>query len=118
MQLSYEQTLTKQHCDKQSKKFYFQEINKIIVFPPEGNRGKYDNYLVQIKIPRTIKQEGIVTLLGEFLYSPEVDSNYPHTVGYFKEYIDEGDNLKFEYLELRKICIIEEFWMFLNSSNI
>lgn len=102
----------------QTKKFHFQEINKIVVFPPEGNKGKYRNYRVQIQTPKTINQDGALTMLGDFLDSPEVDSNYPHTVGYFKEHSGESDNFKPDNLELRKIFTVEEFWLFLNAVNL
>jgi hypothetical protein len=101
-----------------SKKFYFQEIDKIIFFPLEGNKGKYRNYNVQTKTTKTISKPGLQTILGELLDSPEVENNYPHTVGYFKESAGEGSDFKPEYLELRKIRIVEEFWLFLNACNL
>jgi hypothetical protein len=39
-------------------------------------------------------------------------------VGYFKESTGESDSFKPEYLELRKIYTVEEFWLFLNACNI
>jgi hypothetical protein len=103
---------------EQTKKFFFLEIDKIVYFPIQGNRGKYSNYRVQLKTTKTINHLGITTILGEFLDGQEVENNYPHTVGYYKESTGEGASFKPEYLELRKICTIEEFWLFLNASNV
>jgi len=104
--------------EKHTKKFYFQEIEKIIEFPNPTNPGKYNQYYVELKTAETVKKLGKAALLGEFLESPEVENNYPHTVGYYKESTGEGPNFKPEYLAIRKICTIEEFWLFLNASNI
>jgi len=65
-----------------------------------------------------MNQAGKAAILGEFLDSLEVDNNYPHTVGYYKESKGEGASFQPEYLELRKIRSIEEFWLFLNASDI
>ena len=102
----------------QFKKFHFQEIDKIIYFPLQGNQGKYRTYYVRLKTTKEINQKGAPALLGEFLDTHEIDNNYPHTVGYFKESNGEGECFKPEYLELRKICTVEEFWLFLNACNI
>jgi hypothetical protein len=103
---------------EQTKKFYFQEIDKIICFPNQGNCGKYHNYRVQLKDKKTANQSGELSVLGEFLDSPQVENNYPHTVGYYKESTGEDQSFKPEYLQLRKIFIIDEFWLFLNALNI
>ena len=102
----------------ETKKFYFQEINQLIEFTNCINQGKYDKYKIKIKTRDTSDQAGKATTLGEFLESTLVDNNYPHTVGYFKESGGEGSNFNPEYLALRKICTIEEFWIFLNASNL
>ena len=101
-----------------TKKFYFQEIDTIICFPNRGNRGKYCNYHVHLKSKETVNQTGKAAILGEFLDSPEVDNNYPYTVGYYKESTGEGASFQPEYLELRRICTVEEFWLFLNASDV
>lgn len=103
---------------EQTKKFYFQEIDKIICFPNQGNQGKYCNYHIQLKGKKIANQPGESAVLGEFLDSREIENNYPHTVGYYKEPTGEGASFKPEYLELRKICTVEEFWLFLNASNV
>jgi hypothetical protein len=82
------------------------------------NQGKYYNYKIQIKTRHTPNQAGKSTTLGEFLENILVENNYPHTVGYFKESVGDGPNFMPEYLALRKICTIEEFWIFLNASNL
>jgi len=103
--------------DAQTKKFHFQEINKILQFPPEGNQGKYLEYKIQIKKPQTENQPAPNVTLCQFLESAEVEQNYPHTVGYYKE-SSQGTNFNPQYLEIRKIANIEEFWLFLNTSNL
>jgi hypothetical protein len=54
--------------------------------------------------------------LHEILDLPQVEQNYPHTVGYFK--LPCGESSKPEYLELREIRSVEEFWAFLNAVNL
>ena len=98
----------------QTKNFHFQEINKIVVFPLEGNQGKYRHYLVQIKAPQNYNQPTQPSLLETFLDSHEVDNGYPHTVGYFKE-ADIPKELKPQYLSFRKVYTVEEFWLLLND---
>ena len=56
--------------------------------------------------------------LGEALEKPEIDGNYPHTVGFYKVSSGRGANFKPEYLELRRIQNVEEFWLFLNALDI
>ncbi len=118
--LNHKTTIPKQitlNCT-QTKKFHFQEINKIIHFPPQQNHTKYRNYNIQVKTTKTINQPTPPTSLGDFLDTPEIENNYPHTVGYFKESTVQDGSFKPEYLELRKICTVEDFWMFLNAQNI
>jgi len=110
--------LSSAQTQEPTKKFYFQEINTIICFPDHGNRGKYCNYQVCLKSRETVSQAGKPAILGEFLDSPQVDNNYPHTVGYYKESTGEGETFQPEYLELRKIGTVEEFWLFLNASDL
>lgn len=101
-----------------TKKFHFQEIDKIIQFPCQGNKGKYLNYQVQIKTPQTHKQSTQNIPLSTFLESTEIEENYPHTVGYYKQAQDGNEGFQPEYLEIRRICSIEEFWGFLNAQNL
>lgn len=102
------------------KKFHFQEIDHIVYFPLESNSGKYLNYKVLVADRKSSEspQHGKWVRLGDFLESPLVEQHYPHTVGYFKVASGEGAKFKPEYLELREIRCIEEFWLFLNAVNL
>lgn len=103
---------------QKTKNFYFREIDQIIVFPNCGNQGKYVTYKIQLKSKEAARNIGDSAILGEFLESEKVDRNYPHTVGYYKDFSGEGQHFVPEYLELRKIRFVEEFWLFLNACNI
>ena len=48
----------------------------------------------------------------------EFEKLYPHTVGFYKESSGEGTGFKPEYLEIRRISTVEEFWLFLNALDI
>ncbi len=48
----------------------------------------------------------------------EINDNYPHTIGYYKESSGEGASFRPEYLEIRIIRTVEDFWAFLNSLDI
>jgi hypothetical protein len=101
------------------KAFHFQEIGWIINFPVAGNVGKYADYdieLVDGKNEESTKEKRLK--LQVVLSMPEVEQNYPHTVGYFKVSWGEAADSKQEYLELREIRTVEEFWAFLNAVNL
>ena len=102
--------------ENQFKKFHFQELGWLFYFPIHGNKGKYNNYTVVFK--RGLSQPEKRVKLGEILEDPEFERNYPHTVGYYRASTGEGEKFKPEYLELRKVCTVEEFWFLLNSLNI
>jgi hypothetical protein len=105
--------------ESQYKKFHFQEVDWLIYFPSYGNSGKYRDYTVFL-VERTggkLQKERTLTL-GDILDRREIDQHYPHTVGYFKFATGDGADFKPEYLELRGINTVEEFWMFLNSLNL
>ncbi|MCX8150189.1 MAG: hypothetical protein N3D85_01600 [Candidatus Bathyarchaeota archaeon] len=105
--------------EPQFKKFHFQEIDHIVYFPVGNNSGKYINYKVIVVDRKTATQPDEKWIrLGDFLESPLVEQRYPHTIGYFKVSSGEGINFKPEYLELREIRSIEEFWLFLNAVNL
>ncbi len=95
------------------------EIDWLIYFPKDGNKGKYWHYTVThiVRKKDAFQPEKSVTL-GEVLESPEFEERYPHTVGFFKEASGESPDFKPQYLEIRKIGTIEEFWMFLNALDI
>ena len=105
--------------ENETKNFHFMEIGWIVSFPRYGNKGKYFNYSVVL----TDSKRGVVrpwkcVKLGVVLENPEFEQNYPHTVGYYKESSGEGAEFKPEYLEIRKISAVEEFWLFLNAVDI
>lgn len=105
--------------ESKTKKIHFQEIDWIVYFPKHGNEGKYLNYDVMFKDrKRGITQPARRIKLGKVLDRPEIEGNYPHTVGFYKVSSGKGANFKPEYLELRKIQAVEDFWMFLNALDI
>lgn len=63
-------------------------------------------------------QQGQCAVLGELLERREFEQRCPHTVGFYKDYDGEGADFKPQYLELRIIRNVEEFWLFLNALNI
>jgi len=52
--------------------------------------------------------------LGEVLDKIDFANGYPHTVGFYKDGKKQL-TLKPEYLEIRRICTVEDFWKFLND---
>ncbi len=102
-----------------TKKFHFMEMDLLVFFPKYENRGKYLGYRVTLvdKKKSAGQPEKTVTL-KEVLENPEFEKCYPHTVGYYKEAAKEGAEFKPEYLEIRKISAIEDFWLFLNALDI
>ena len=104
--------------DGKLKKFHFQELDWIVTFPELINEGKkYLYYSVSIE-DRKSGNLRIQVCLGDVLDNPEFEKNVPHTVGFFKEIKDNGNSMKFAYLEIRMIRSIEEFWKFLNDTNL
>ena len=105
--------------ENETKKFHFMEIGWIVSFPRYGNKGKYCNYnVILTDRKRETGQLGKCVKLGEVLENPEFEQHYPHTVGYYKGYSGEGADFKPEYLEIRRISTVEEFWLFLNALDI
>jgi hypothetical protein len=100
------------------KNFHFQEMDYLISFPSTGNEGrKYLYYSVKF-IDRTKKKEESQVNLVDIVDSPEFEKGFPHTVGFFREPIYKEGNSASNYLEIRIIRCIEEFWKFLNDLNI
>ena len=99
------------------KKFHFQELDWVICFPDSGNQGKYLDYTVLV-IERKEKpsRERCVTL-GTIFDKAEFEGHFPHTVGFFKNSTEDSD-FKPEYMEIRIIRTIEDFWLFLNALNL
>jgi len=90
----------------------------LVHFPKYGNKGKYLNYaVIFIDRKKGMKQPGKLLKLIDILENPKFEDCYPHTVGYYKEAFME-EEFKPEYLELRKIDTIEDFWLFLNALDI
>jgi hypothetical protein len=104
--------------ETKSKKFYFQEMDWIISFPNTGNEGrKYLFYSVQF-LDRRNKQSNSYAILADVVDNPMFENGFPHTVGFFKDSVDKESNLEANYLELRIIRCLEEFWKFLNDLNL
>lgn len=100
------------------KSFHFQEKDWLISFPSAGNEGrKYLYYSVRFT-NRKNKQNTQKVCLTEIVDNPEFEEGLPHTVGFFKGLIDDETDLRSAYLEIRIIRSIEEFWKYLNDSNI
>ena len=105
--------------DSDTKKFHFMESDLIVHFPKHGNKGKYLGYTVLVFDRKQVNaQQGKQVRLNELLEKPEFEESYPHTIGYFKESAGEGAEFKAEYLEIRRISSVEEFWLFLNALDI
>ncbi len=103
----------------QFKVFHFQELDWLLYFPSEGNKGKYCGYTVLLKKRKGNKphQNNRVTL-GDVLERPELENYYPHTVGFFKGSCDDGADCELRYMEIRTIHNVDEFWLFLNALNL
>jgi hypothetical protein len=101
------------------KAFHFMEVDWLIYFPASGNQGKYVGYSVFFTYRKSgTAQPETHVCLGELLDKPEISECYPHTVAYFKTALGEQLGSTPEYLELRIIRCVEEFWAFLNSLDI
>jgi len=103
--------------ENNSKKFYFQEMDWIITFPDSGNEGRKYLFYSTHFIDRKNKQKR-KTLVADIIDSPMFENGCPHTVGFFKGPVDKDGNFEKNFLELRIIRCIEEFWKFLNDLNI
>ncbi len=103
----------------QTKRFHFIEMDFMVYFPKSGNRGKYLGYNVTIIDRKAgVAQHEKQVKLKEIFENPEFEKRYPHTVGYYRETIGKDGEFKPEYLEIRRISTIEEFWLFLNALDI
>ena len=105
--------------ERKAKSFHFQELDWLISFPDSGNEGrKYLYYSVEFKDFKKGSAKSQVNLM-DIVDVVEFEKNYPHTVGFFREPIDDDNtDCGFNYLEIRVIRCIEEFWKFLNDLNI
>ena len=69
-------------------------------------------------IDRRNKQSKPHAVLADVVDSPMFENGYPHTVGFFRDPVDDEGNFEANFLELRIVRCIEEFWKFLNDLNI
>jgi len=106
-------------CMKSSK-FHFQEINWVIYFPSVGNEGRdYMKYGVAYRDrKRGVSQPGVRINLEDAVSKPEIQENYPHMVGYYLESSGKGQDWTPQYLEIRTVANIEEFFEFLDDLGI
>jgi hypothetical protein len=102
----------------ETKNFHFMEMDWLVYFPKDGNKGKYLGYNVLLRDRKKVIAEPERITLQEILETPEFETKYPHTIGYYKEASGEGAEFKPEYLEIRRINSVEEFWLFLNALDI
>ena len=102
----------------QLKKFHFQELDWVFCFPDSGNRGKYQDYYVLFTDRKKQQPQEERVRLGEILNRSEFEDHFPHTVGFFKNSSGEGTNFKPDYMEIRFVGSIEDFWLFLNAINL
>ena len=104
--------------EKNKKSFHFQELDWQIDFPSKGNEGrKYLYYNVNFTDRKKNKKSDQVCLV-ELVDSPTFENCFPHTVGYFRNGMDEKNDSVSAYLEIRIIRCIEDFWKFLNDLDI
>jgi hypothetical protein len=103
--------------ETRNKNFHFQEMDWVISFPQTGNRGrKYLYYNVLFSNRKTGKIQDQVCLV-DILEKPEFENSFPHTVGFFKENnINSSSGI--DYMEIRIVRSIEEFWKFLNDLDL
>jgi hypothetical protein len=99
--------------------FHFQELDWLIYFPNEGNKGKYCGYTVLLKDRKgkASDNRNYVTL-GDVLERPELEEHYPHTVGFFKAQCDDATETELRYMEIRTVHNVDELWLFLNALNL
>jgi len=103
-----------------SFKFHFKEIDWVIYFPTIGNEGRpYQKYGVAYRDRRRgITQPGVRINMEDVMEKPEIQENYPHTVGYFLHSSGKGKGWAPEYLETRKVANLNEFFDFLRDFHI
>jgi hypothetical protein len=102
-----------------TKNFHFMEFDWLISFPRCGNKGKYRDYTVLFMDRKNgSSQPEKLVRLEEIVEDREFEQCYPHTVGFYKEWSGDGAEFKPEYLEIRRINSVEEFWLFLNAVDI
>ena len=103
-----------------SSKFHSIEIDWVIYFPSRGNEGRdYRKYGVAYRDRRRSESQlGRRINLEDVMSKPEIQDNYPHTVGYFLHATGKGAEYAPRYLEVRKIESLEGFFKFLRDLNL
>jgi hypothetical protein len=98
--------------------FHFKELDWIITFPNSGNKGKkYPEYSVLLSnLKNTSLNKKI--LLIDIVENPDFQGRFPHTVGFFRSETNESQCRDLNYLELRIVGSVEEFWKFLNALDL
>jgi hypothetical protein len=100
------------------KKFHFQEINWIVTFPDSGNKGKkYPDYSVLLSDLKNTSLNQKISLI-DIIENPKFQERFPHTVGFYKSESSESPCEDLNYLELRIVGSVEEFWKFLNDLDL
>jgi len=89
-----------------------------VCFPNSSNQGKYLDYSVLFTDRKKQPAQERRVRLGEILEKSELTNNFSHTVGFFKGSSGEVSKFKPEYMEIRFIGTIEDFWLLLNALNI
>ena len=101
------------------KVFHFLELDWLLYFPMEGNRGEYFGYTVLLYERKgKQKSEQDAVTLGSILERAELGEHYPHTVGFSKAAPDEKSDGKLTYMEIRTIHDAHEFCLFLNALDL
>jgi DNA-directed RNA polymerase subunit RPC12/RpoP len=81
------------------KVFHFQELDWLLYFPFEGNKGKYCGYTVVLKERKKTNADNRVKL-GDIVERRELEEHYPHTVGFFKGSGEEAVDCNPQYITL------------------
>jgi hypothetical protein len=101
------------------KVFHFLELDWLLYFPVEGNRGEYFGYTILLnERKRKQKSQQNAVTLGSVLERVELDEHYPHTVGFSKAAPDDEANEELTYMEIRTIHNTHEFCLFLNALDL
>ena len=90
----------------------------LICFPSKGNEGRKYLYYTVTFIDRKKQDPEAQVSLVDIIDNPEFENKFPHTIGFFRKSTDEKADLASNYLEIRIISNLEEFWKFLNDLNI
>lgn len=103
-----------------SSKFHFVEIDWVIYFPSSGNEGRdYPRYGVAYRDRRRgVSQPGPRLYLEDVMDMREIQSNYPHTVGYFLYSTGRGEGYVPAYLETREVASLADFYRFARDLDI